>query len=104
MTKAFLLNKELSATLKMLVLIMLSQQEEETVSVEVGERVHTAPAQLEGDKNHELTRAELERILPMPEPRRCYEWYVDLLTVCRRVSHRFALGYESCSNPTLTAR
>lgn len=81
MTKAFLLNKELSVTLKMLVLIMLNHQEEEMVTVDVGERAHTAPARFEGDKDHELTREEFERLLPMPEPLRCHEWYVGILTV-----------------------
>lgn len=76
MTKSFLLSKDLSSTLKMLVLIMRNEQEEELVSMEVGGPVFTAPAQVDGDRDHELTREEFEQIIAMPEPQRCYEWCV----------------------------
>ena len=84
MTKAFLQSKDLAGTLKMLVLVMLSQQDEETVTVEVGEPSCTAPALVEADRDHELTREEFDHLLPMAEPQRCYEWCVslDVLGIC----------------------
>ena len=77
MTKAFLQSKELASTLKMLVLVMLNEEEEEIVSIDIAGSVYTAPATVEGDKDHVLTREEFDKLLPMPEPERCYEWYAN---------------------------
>jgi chromatin structure-remodeling complex subunit RSC9 len=74
MTKAFLQSKNLAATLRMLVLVMLNEQEEETISLDIAGPAFTAPAGAEGDRDHELTREEFEHLLPMAEPQRCYEW------------------------------
>ncbi|CAL1695026.1 unnamed protein product [Somion occarium] len=74
MTKAFLLHPELASTLKLLVIIMLSEQVEETISINIAGPVHTAPAVAETSKDYELSQEELERLLPIPEPQRCYEW------------------------------
>ena len=75
MTKAFLLSPELKATLRLLVLVMLSEQEDEMMSVEIPGRIFTVPARedLVGQV-HQLTQEEFERLLPMQEPQRCYEW------------------------------
>lgn len=74
MTKAFLLHSELAATLKMLVIIILSEQVEETVSLPLSGPIHTAPALAETSRVYQMPQEELERLLPIPEPQRCYEW------------------------------
>ncbi|GBE77738.1 hypothetical protein BKA93DRAFT_722007 [Sparassis latifolia] len=74
MSKAFLLHPQMPATMKLLVSFILSEQIEEIVSVGIGGPVHTALAQVVSTKDHELTQEELDRLVPMPEPQRCYEW------------------------------
>ncbi|THH02625.1 hypothetical protein EW026_g310 [Hermanssonia centrifuga] len=74
MSKAFLLNPELPSTLRLLVLIILSEQVEETVSVDISGQVFTAPVEVEAMKEHVLSQEELDHLLPMPEPQRCFEW------------------------------
>ncbi|KAI0756820.1 hypothetical protein C8Q80DRAFT_1090679 [Daedaleopsis nitida] len=74
MTKAFLLHPRMPGTLRLLVSLILADQMEENVSFEIGMPVHTAPAQSHTITNHELTKDELESLLPVPEPQRCYEW------------------------------
>ncbi|CCM03132.1 uncharacterized protein FIBRA_05253 [Fibroporia radiculosa] len=74
MTKAFLLHSRMPATLKLLVSHLLSEQVEETVSLDIAAPIHTAPALTASIKNHELTKEEFDRLVPMPEPQRCYEW------------------------------
>lgn len=75
MSKAFLLHPELAPTLRLLVLHLLSEQKnEEIVTLEVPEPVFTAPAEVEALSEHELTQEELDYLLPLPEPQRCFEW------------------------------
>ncbi|EMD41916.1 hypothetical protein CERSUDRAFT_147324 [Gelatoporia subvermispora B] len=74
MTKAFLLHPKMPATLRLLVSVLLSEQVEETVTFEIGGPVHTAPPPQELMRNHELTKDELDRIISLTEPERCFEW------------------------------
>lgn len=74
MTKAFLLHSQMPATLRLLVSLLLSEQAEETVTLDIGTPVHTAPSSFTTVKDHELSPEELNRLVPMPEPQRCYEW------------------------------
>ncbi|KAI0936795.1 hypothetical protein AcV5_004843 [Taiwanofungus camphoratus] len=74
MSKAFLLHPKMAGTLKLLVSLLLTEQTEETVSLDISGPVHTVPAQTIATKDHELTKEELDRLVPMPEPQRCYEW------------------------------
>ncbi|KAH9937282.1 uncharacterized protein B0H18DRAFT_969924 [Fomitopsis serialis] len=74
MTKAFLLHPKMPGTLKLLVSLLLSEQTEETVSVDIGSPVHTVPSSFTTMKDHELSKEEFDRLLPIPEPQRCYEW------------------------------
>ncbi|TFK90814.1 hypothetical protein K466DRAFT_542896 [Polyporus arcularius HHB13444] len=74
MTKAFLLHPRMPGTLRLLVSLMLEDQMEETVAIDCGPTVHTAPAQTVTVSNHELTKEELDRLVAIPEPQRCYEW------------------------------
>ncbi|KAI0706096.1 hypothetical protein BC835DRAFT_1312267 [Cytidiella melzeri] len=75
MTRAFFLCPDLKSTLRLLVLVMLAEQEEEMVSLEIPGRIFTAPAREDlAGKIHELTQEEFDRLLPMQEPQRCYEW------------------------------
>ena len=54
--------------------LILADQMEENVSFEIGGPVYTAPSQSFTASDHELTKEELETLLPIPEPQRCYEW------------------------------
>lgn len=74
LTKAFLLHPRMPGMLRLLVSLILADQMEEDVSFEIGMPVHTAPAQRVPITNHELTKEELELLLPIPEPQRCFEW------------------------------
>jgi len=87
MAKAFLLQPEMPSTLKLLVSLLISEQIEETVMIDVGGPVYTAPA-LTGatTRDHELTKDELDTLLEQGEPQRCYDWYA-----C------FVVAYVSCN-------
>ncbi|RPD82372.1 hypothetical protein L226DRAFT_607504 [Lentinus tigrinus ALCF2SS1-7] len=74
MTKAFLLHPRMPGTLRLLVSLILADQLEETVAYDCGPTVYTAPAQTSTVSNHELTKEELDRLVTIPEPQRCYEW------------------------------
>lgn len=75
MTKAFLLNKELNPTLRLLVLAMLAEQREEIISMDIAGPVYTAPMLPDIMENpHELTAEEFDRLLPISEPQRCFDW------------------------------
>ena len=76
MAKAFLLHPDMPSTLKLLVTQMLTEQIEDTVPVEIGGPIHTAPAQAVLIHDHELSKEELDGLIALPEPQRCYEWYV----------------------------
>ncbi|KAI0719972.1 hypothetical protein C8T65DRAFT_634478 [Cerioporus squamosus] len=74
MTKAFLLHPRMPGTLRLLVSLILADQMEETVAIDCGPTVYTAPAQTVTVSNHELTKEELDHLVAIPEPQRCYEW------------------------------
>ncbi|THH33422.1 hypothetical protein EUX98_g751 [Antrodiella citrinella] len=73
-SKAFLLHPGLSATLRLLALILKSEQAEKVVVVPVGGQVHLAPVTEPVVKHRELTSTELEQLVGIPEPERCLEW------------------------------
>ena len=81
MAKAFLLHPDMSSTLKLLVTQMLSEQIEDTVPIEIGGPVHTAPAEVVLIQDHELSKEELDGLIALSEPQRCYEWYVQVTVV-----------------------
>ena len=74
LAQAFLLHPDMPGTLKLLVSVIISEQQDDVVVQEVGEPVYTAPSVASTTRNHELTKAELEALVGMPEPQRCYEW------------------------------
>lgn len=76
MAKAFLLHRDMPSTLKLLVCQIIAEQVEEHVKVDVGGKVHTAPAFTVATRTYELTKEELDVLAAMPEPERCYEWCV----------------------------
>lgn len=75
MAVAFLLHPDLSAVLKLLVSLLLSEQVEETITLDITGTVHTTSASLL-PRDHELTQEELSTLLEKPEPERCFAWYV----------------------------
>ncbi|KAH8099347.1 hypothetical protein BXZ70DRAFT_990684 [Cristinia sonorae] len=74
MSKAFLLHPLLSPTLRLLTLILKSEQVEQDVVIPIGGQVFTAPIGDEPVRLRELTPEESERLLGMDEPERCIEW------------------------------
>ena len=74
MVKAFFHHHLMSSTLRILVSLLLSEQVEETVSVDIPVSVRTVPAATMVAPDHDLTKEELEHLLPLVEPQRCYEW------------------------------
>ena len=75
MVKAFLLHPRMPSTLKLLVTLLLKEQEEEITSVDLlAEPVRTAPAVAVTKRQSELTTEELDRITGIAEPERSYEW------------------------------
>lgn len=79
MAKAFLLHPSMPSTLRVLVSLLLTEQVEEEVSVDITGTVRTISANTTFvTPDHDLTSEELERLIPLPEPTRCYEWYVPL--------------------------
>jgi chromatin structure-remodeling complex subunit RSC9 len=76
MAKAFLLHPDMPSVLKLLVSFLLSEQVEESVSLDISGPVQTVPALITTTRDHELTKDELDDLLPKPEPQRCYDWCV----------------------------
>jgi chromatin structure-remodeling complex subunit RSC9 len=75
MAKAFLFHPDLPAVVRVLVNVLLAQQNEEIVTKEIGPPARTMPAITPSSQNHVLTPEEFSHVLPLPEPQRCYEWY-----------------------------
>lgn len=84
MARAFLLHPEMPGVLRLLVSLLLSEQEvlEEKVTLDVTGTVHTVPSATLMTRDHELTREELDNLLAKPEPQRCYEWSVKSFFSC----------------------
>lgn len=77
MAKAFLLHPSMPSTLRVLVSLLLVEQVEEEVSVDITGSVRTISANTSpAAPDHDLSSEELDRLLPIPEPTRCYEWYI----------------------------
>jgi chromatin structure-remodeling complex subunit RSC9 len=74
MAKAFLLHPNMPSVLKLLVCLLLSEQVEESVLLDISGPVQTVPALVTTMRDHELTKEELDDLLPKPEPQRCYDW------------------------------
>ncbi|KAJ6621182.1 hypothetical protein B0H10DRAFT_1875279 [Mycena sp. CBHHK59/15] len=74
MAKTFLLHPEMPSVLKLLVSLILSEQVEETVTIDVTGPVYTTPSVAVNIQDHELTKEELDGLLNQPEPQRCFEW------------------------------
>lgn len=79
MAKAFLLHPSMPSTLRVLVSLLLVEQVEEVASVDITGAVRTVSANATfAAPDHDLTDEEMERLLPVPEPTRCYEWHVPI--------------------------
>ena len=74
MAKQFLLHPEISAVLRLLTLILKSEQVEQDVTIPIGGPVHTAPVVQRTAKYRELGATESEKLMATPEPERCLEW------------------------------
>lgn len=86
MAKAFLLHPEMPSVLKLLVSLLLAEQQEEKVTLDVTGSVHTVPAVTLATRDHDLTKEELDDLLAKPEPQRCYDWFVPLVVFDENVS------------------
>ncbi|KAH7927266.1 hypothetical protein BV22DRAFT_1007277 [Leucogyrophana mollusca] len=74
MAKAFLHHPSMPSTLRLLVSLLLSEQVEEAVSLDITGPVRTVPAATVSTPDHDLTKEELDHLLALPEPQRCYDW------------------------------
>ncbi|KAM6498546.1 hypothetical protein JOM56_006494 [Amanita muscaria] len=76
MARAFLLHPEMPSVLKLLVNVLLAEQPalEEKVTVDITGTVQTVPSTQLSSRNHELTKEELDSLVELPEPQRCYDW------------------------------
>ncbi|KAJ7207392.1 hypothetical protein B0H12DRAFT_1158813 [Mycena haematopus] len=74
MAKTFLLHAQMPSVLRLLVNLILSEQVEETVTIDVTGTVHTAPIVAMTIRDHELTDEERDGLLTQSEPQRCYDW------------------------------
>ncbi|KAJ7446478.1 hypothetical protein B0H11DRAFT_1745738 [Mycena galericulata] len=74
MAKTFLLHADMPSVLKLLVSLILSEQVEETVTLDVTGPVHTTPSVAVKVRAHELTKEELSGLVRQPEPQRCFDW------------------------------
>ncbi|KAF9454113.1 hypothetical protein P691DRAFT_486934 [Macrolepiota fuliginosa MF-IS2] len=74
--RAFLLHPGMQSVLKLLVSFILHEQSsvEENISLDVTGLVHTVASTATHTKDHELTQEELDGLLELSEPQRCYEW------------------------------
>jgi chromatin structure-remodeling complex subunit RSC9 len=79
LAKAFLFHSEMASVLKLLVSLLLTEQVEETVTLDVTGTIHTAASLAVSTRHHELTKEELDNLIEKPEPQRCYEWYPSYL-------------------------
>ncbi|KII94086.1 hypothetical protein PLICRDRAFT_100220 [Plicaturopsis crispa FD-325 SS-3] len=74
MAKAFLLHPDMPSTLKLLVCHILSEQTEETVYVDLTGPTHIVPSAAAVTRDLQLSKEDLERLMEIPEPQRCYDW------------------------------
>ena len=81
MAKAFLLHPEMPGVLRLLVSFLLKEQQslEEKVTLDITGSVRTVSSNVLSTRDHELTKDELDSLLPKPEPQRCYDWYASQL-------------------------
>ena len=77
MAKAFLLHPEMPGVLRLLVSFLLKEQQslEEKVTLDITGNVRIVASSVLSTRDHELTKDELDSLLPKPEPQRCYDWY-----------------------------
>jgi chromatin structure-remodeling complex subunit RSC9 len=73
-TQAFLLHSELRSTMQLLVGVLRFLQPLETHTVIIGPPSRSAEAE-DAWPPYQLSEDELERIAPMPEPERSFQWY-----------------------------
>ena len=75
MSKYFMLHPDMPAVLRLLVTLLISEQVEDNATLDISGDVRSTPSlALVTIKDHDLTQEEFEKLLPMPEPQRCYEW------------------------------
>ncbi|KAJ3984568.1 hypothetical protein F5890DRAFT_1573396 [Lentinula detonsa] len=74
MSKAFLLHPDMPSVLRILVNLLLVEQVQENVAIDITGDYHTVPSAVLSTKDHELSQAELDGLLALPEPKRCFDW------------------------------
>ncbi|KAK1232413.1 Chromatin structure-remodeling complex protein rsc9 [Marasmius sp. AFHP31] len=74
MLRAFLLHHAMPSVLKLLVTLLLVEEIDEVVTLDVTGTINTVPSTVYSTHDHELTKTELDGLLAIPEPQRCYDW------------------------------
>lgn len=72
--KDFLLREDLSSILRLLVSVLLHQQEQKIAFDDIAVPYTSVPALSLAWPNHELTEGEFNRLMTLSEPTRCHEW------------------------------
>nr|GAT55813.1 predicted protein [Mycena chlorophos] len=112
MAKEFLLHRQMPATVKLLVHVILSEQLEETHEVQIQEEAPRIATQAAFARDYELTKEDKERLLGLPEPERCSTW-MRLMFVAKKYSeltqvefwnhYKAAFGPHEREHPMLVA-
>ncbi|KAJ4485823.1 hypothetical protein J3R30DRAFT_3697216 [Lentinula aciculospora] len=108
MSKAFLLHANMPSVLRILVTLLLVEQVQEDVTVDITGDYHTVPSAVLSTKDHELSEAELNGLLAIPEPKRCFDW-LALMFVKRPGSeitqvdlwNLYKDAFEPCQDPQM---
>ncbi|TFK77363.1 hypothetical protein BDN72DRAFT_754704 [Pluteus cervinus] len=74
MAKAFLLHPDMPKVLRVLVNLLITEQIEEKVTYDVTGPIYTVPSTTHLTRDHELTPEEMQTLLELTEPERCYSW------------------------------
>ncbi|KAF8832084.1 hypothetical protein HHX47_DHR1000969 [Lentinula edodes] len=74
LSKAFLLHPDMPSVLRILVTLLLLDQVQENVTLDITGDYHTVPSAVLSTKDHELNKTELDGLLPIHEPKRCFDW------------------------------
>ena len=107
MANAFLLHADMPSTLRLLISFIISEQAEETKTIDISASKHFAPSIRYRSVDYELMGEELERIGSMPEPERCYQWYemaslVYPLCITNQDCHRMRVMFIAQTDAELT--
>jgi chromatin structure-remodeling complex subunit RSC9 len=75
MARAFLLHPDMPSVLRLLVMHLVTEQIQETITQQVYGPGHILPLEKLTMHEHDLSKDELDALMLLDEPQRCYDWY-----------------------------